>query len=126
MNKLEKKTAWLSAPPGYSTRKSEGDKVIIFDRANCIFVFNFHASKVFLSPVAIYLIPFQSYSDYQFGVRKPGKYLLLLDSDEEQFHGHARLAKDQEFFTTPDESDNCAQSLKIYLPSRACIVLQKE
>lgn len=111
MNNLEKNVFWLSAAPGYSTRKSEGDKVIIFDRANCIFVFNFHSSK--------------SYSDYQFGVREPGKYFLALDSDEERFHGHARLAKDQELFTSPNESDNCAQSLKIYLPSRACMVLQK-
>jgi len=46
MNNFENNISWLSAAPAYTTRKSEGDKVIIFDRANCIFVFNFHSSKV--------------------------------------------------------------------------------
>ena len=41
------------------SRKHEGDKVIVFDRADVTFVFNFHPSN--------------SYSDYKIGMQKPGK-----------------------------------------------------
>lgn len=32
---------------GYTSTKHEGDKIIVFDRAGCVFVFNFHPSKSF-------------------------------------------------------------------------------
>jgi 1,4-alpha-glucan branching enzyme len=47
----------------YISRKNEGDKVIIFERDNLVFVFNFHWTN--------------SYSDYKVGCLKPGKYKVL-------------------------------------------------
>ncbi|KAL0173992.1 hypothetical protein M9458_029960, partial [Cirrhinus mrigala] len=44
----------------YVSAKHEGDKVIVFERANVIFVFNFH--------------PTNSYSNYRVAVGPPGKY----------------------------------------------------
>lgn len=44
----------------YISRKNEGDKVIVFERGNLVFVFNFHWSN--------------SYSDYGVGCLKSGKY----------------------------------------------------
>ena len=41
------------------SRKHEGDKVIVFERNDVVFVFNFHPSN--------------SYTDYKIGVQKPGK-----------------------------------------------------
>lgn len=42
--------------------KHEDDKVIVFERANLVFAFNFHATK--------------SFPDYKIGVDIPGKYPL--------------------------------------------------
>lgn len=44
----------------YISRKSEGDKIIVFERGDLVFVFNFHWNN--------------SYSDYRVGCSKPGKY----------------------------------------------------
>ena len=57
MNLLENEFKWLSAEPGYVSRKHEMDKVIVFERAGCVFAFNFH--------------PNQSYADYWIGVERP-------------------------------------------------------
>ena len=45
----------------YISRKHEGDKVVVFDRADkLVFVFNWHPSN--------------SYTDYKIGVNVAGKY----------------------------------------------------
>lgn len=46
----------------YISRKDECDRVIIFERGDLVFVFNFHWTK--------------SYSDYRVGCLKPGKYMV--------------------------------------------------
>ncbi|KPP75735.1 1,4-alpha-glucan-branching enzyme-like [Scleropages formosus] len=69
----------------YITAKHEGDKVIIFERASVVFIFNFH--------------PSQSYSSYRVAVEMPGKYKIKLDSDAVQYGGHGRLDHSTEFFT---------------------------
>ena len=50
------------------SRKDEGDKVIAFERAGLLFIFNFH--------------PTRSYIDYRVGVEKPGKYPFLILADQ--------------------------------------------
>ena len=48
MNKTDEKYGWVSDPvPGFVSWKHEDDKVIAFERAGCLFVFNFHTSKSF-------------------------------------------------------------------------------
>ena len=42
------------------SRKHEGDKVVVFERAGLVFIFNFH--------------PTQSFTDYKIGVQSNGKY----------------------------------------------------
>ncbi|XP_030633725.1 1,4-alpha-glucan-branching enzyme isoform X2 [Chanos chanos] len=59
MNRTEDKYGWLAAPPAFVSAKHEGDKVIIFERANVIFAFNFHPTK--------------SYSNYRVAAGPPGK-----------------------------------------------------
>lgn len=44
----------------FLSAKHEEDKVIVFDRANVVFIFNFHPSK--------------SFQDYRVAVEVPGKY----------------------------------------------------
>jgi len=40
MNHLEDKYKWLQAPQAYVSLKNESDKVIVFERAGLVFVFN--------------------------------------------------------------------------------------
>uniref|UniRef100_A0A667YEX1 1,4-alpha-glucan branching enzyme n=1 Tax=Myripristis murdjan TaxID=586833 RepID=A0A667YEX1_9TELE len=87
MNRTEDKYGWLAAPPAYVSAKHEEDKVIVFDRANVLFIFNFHPTK--------------SFQDYRVAVEAAGKYRIKLDSDEAQYGGHGRLEHNTEFFTEP-------------------------
>ena len=48
----------------YVSWKHEGDKVIVFERAGLVFVFNFHPEK--------------SFGDYKIGVQNAGKYPSLI------------------------------------------------
>lgn len=50
-------------PQAFVSTKHEEDKVIVFDRANVLFIFNFHPSK--------------SFQDYRVAVEAPGKYPLI-------------------------------------------------
>ncbi|XP_045583278.1 1,4-alpha-glucan-branching enzyme isoform X2 [Procambarus clarkii] len=92
MNKLEDKYGWLHAEPGYTSTKHQGDKVIVFERGACVFVFNFH--------------PSQSYSDYKIGVGASGKYKIVLDSDDEAFGGHKLIDHSTDFFTKEEQFNN--------------------
>ena len=57
--RTEEKYKWLAADPAYVSCKHQDDKIIVFERANCIFVFNFHHDKSFpdykVSRVDIYV-----------------------------------------------------------------------
>eukprot|EP00063_Salmo_salar_P044291 XP_014019126.1 PREDICTED: 1,4-alpha-glucan-branching enzyme-like [Salmo salar] len=60
MNRTEDKYGWLAAPPAFVSAKHEGDKVIVFERGNVLFLFNFH--------------PTRSQTNYRVAVASPGKY----------------------------------------------------
>lgn len=48
----------------YISRKHEEDKVIVFEKGDLVFVFNFHCNN--------------SYFDYRIGCRKPGMYKVCI------------------------------------------------
>ncbi|XP_007572466.2 PREDICTED: 1,4-alpha-glucan-branching enzyme-like [Poecilia mexicana] len=112
MNRTEDKYGWLAAQPAYVSAKHEGDKVIVFDRANVLFIFNFHPNK--------------SFQDYRVGVEAPGKYKIKLDSDEVQYGGHGRLDHNTDFFTEPQPFNGRSNSMLVYIPCRTAIVLANE
>ena len=87
------------------------DKIIVFQRAGLIFVFNFH--------------PTQSYTDYRFEAA-PGKYRMVFDSDLPAYGGHGRLLPEQVHFTLSVQTDSAkAALLSLYVPSRTAIVLKQ-
>lgn len=132
MNHAEEKYGWLHAEPAYVSLKHEVDKVIVFERAGLLFVFNFH--------------PTQSFSDYRIGVEEVGDYEIVLSSDEKRFGGFENVLLGGTFKTTPmqwNERKNWTQvsgtqsarskgsssegwALQVYIPSRTCIVLAKK
>ena len=85
------------------------NKIIIFQRKNLIFIFNFH--------------PQQSYQNYQFHA-PPGKYHMLIDSDATKYGGHGRLIPKQTHLTiTKKTKTKIEYVLSLYLPSRSAFVL---
>ncbi|CAH1246328.1 GBE1 [Branchiostoma lanceolatum] len=112
MNLTEAQFGWLAAKQAYVSNKHEGDKVVVFERASCVFVFNFHTH--------------QSFTDYRIGCDIPGKYMIVLDTDNPEYGGHGHLDHTTEFFTEPFQQDNRANSLKVYLPSRVGFILAKQ
>ncbi|CAD6926917.1 unnamed protein product [Tilletia controversa] len=110
MNKLEDQYKWLASPQAYISLKNESDRVVAFERANLLFVFNFHATN--------------SYTDYRIGVEAPGTYVVALDSDASEYGGHGRVDHSTEFFTNPMEWNGRKNFVQLYLPTRSVIVLK--
>ncbi|VDM16166.1 unnamed protein product [Hydatigera taeniaeformis] len=109
MQHSEEKYHWLSAPQAYVSRKHEDDKVIVFERAGVLFVFNFHPQK--------------SFTNYRIGVDIPGSYKIILDSDRAEFGGFNRVDDSIAMPTTEEGWDNRRCSMYVYIPSRVCMAL---
>ncbi|KAH8698364.1 putative glycogen branching enzyme GbeA [Talaromyces proteolyticus] len=112
MQLTEAKYGWLHSPQAYVSLKNEDDKVIVFERAGLLWVFNFH--------------PTNSFSDYRVGVDHEGTYRIVLDTDDADFGGHARNQKDTRFFTTDMPWNGRKNFLHIYIPSRTALVFALE
>ncbi|CDZ98664.1 glycoside hydrolase family 13 protein [Phaffia rhodozyma] len=110
MNNVERKYRWLEAPQAYVSLKNQQDKVIVFERAGLLFIFNFGP---------------QSFVDYRVGVEEAGTYNVVLSSDEKRFGGFDRIALDTKHFTTPMEWNNRKNWLQVYAPSRTAMILAK-
>ena len=86
----------------------EDDKIIIYQKGDTVFCFNFHPTK--------------SFDGYFVPVKIKGEYEVILSSDGGKFGGHSRVDTDALYksYTTPHgwEGFNC------YLPSRTAIVLK--
>jgi len=80
MHHLDKAFGFIAAPLQYVSRKDEGDKIIVCERGDLVFVFNFH--------------PTNSYNDYRVGCPNPGPYKIVLSSDETVFGGFNNCSKD--------------------------------
>ena len=89
MNNTEEKYGWLSAPQAYVSLKNEADKVIVFERAGLLFIFNFH--------------PTNSFSDYRIGVEEAGEYHAVLSTDDKRFGGFENIDVSTKYETTPLE-----------------------
>lgn len=111
MNHAEAKYGWLAAPPAYVSWKHQEDKVVVFERANVVFVFNFHPTK--------------SFADYMIGLEGSGEYKIILCTDDSRFGGHNRIMTNVTNFTNPEGYAGRRNSMKVYIPSRCAIALAK-
>ena len=112
VNAAEQRYGWLHAPQAHVSLKHEGDKVLAFERAGLLWVFNFH--------------PECSYTDYRVGVEEAGTYRIVINTDSEAFAGLGRVAEDTRFFTTPFEWNGRRNFLQVYVPCRTAVVLALE
>ncbi|MBA0760575.1 hypothetical protein Gotri_023308 [Gossypium trilobum] len=100
--------AFMTSEHTYISRKDEKDRVIVFERGNLVFVFNFHWNN--------------SYFDYRVGCAKPGKYKIVLDSDDPLFGGFGRLDHNAEYFSFEGWYDDRPRSFMVYAPNRTAVV----
>lgn len=109
LNKVESDAHWLEAPQAFISLKHNGDKLIVFERASCVFLFNFNVSK--------------SFADYKIGCGDGGKYSVILCTDDVEFGGQGRVADGGEYFSTPNPWHGRPHSLQVYIPSRCALIL---
>ncbi|XP_073033199.1 1,4-alpha-glucan-branching enzyme 2-2, chloroplastic/amyloplastic-like isoform X2 [Primulina eburnea] len=108
MQHVEEKYGFMTSEHQYISRKDEGDKIIVFERGDLVFVFNFHWNS--------------SYSDYRVGCLKEGKYKVVLDTDDPLFGGYGRISHEAEHFTTERLYDGRPHSFLVYAPCRTAVV----
>lgn len=95
---------------------NEGDQVLVFQRKDLLFVFNFN--------------PTRSYTDYGILV-DTGKYKIVLNTDSIKYGGYDRLDEKMLYLTSDKDSKNSSgvekkQWLQLYIPSRTGFVLKKQ
>ena len=111
MQHLEEQEKWLSKPYNYCSLKHEGDKVIVFERADgLLFVFNFHPTK--------------SFADYRVGTKWTGDYKILLSTDSEKYGGHSRVDENHMYPSSREGWHGRPASLQLYIPCRTALVLK--
>ncbi|KAI9774824.1 MAG: alpha-1,4-glucan branching enzyme [Geoglossum simile] len=108
MQRTEEKYGWLHSPQAYISLKHEGDKVVVFERAGLLWVFNFH--------------PTNSFADYRIGVEQSGTYKIVLNSDSPEFGGLGRIGESTRFFTTAFEWNGRKNYTQVYIPTRTAVV----
>ncbi|KAE8168262.1 1,4-alpha-glucan-branching enzyme [Aspergillus tamarii] len=112
MQLTEEKYGWLHSPQAYISLKNEADKVLVFERAGLLWIFNFHPTK--------------SFTDYRVGVEQAGTYRIVLDTDDPAFGGLNRNLKETRFFTTDMPWNGRSNFLQVYIPTRTALVLALE
>ncbi|XP_055372487.1 1,4-alpha-glucan-branching enzyme [Condylostylus longicornis] len=111
MNVLEEEYGWLRSEPAYVSWKHEGDKIIAFERAGLVFVFNFH--------------PTRSFTGYRVGTNIAGVYKVVLSSDDAEFGGHSRIDGNCDHFSNPEGYAGRQNFIEVYTPSRTAAIYAK-
>ncbi len=96
----------------YKRASNEGDQILAFTRTSLLFVFNFN--------------PSQSFTGYGIDV-EPGKYKLILNSDDSKFGGFGRLQNNSIYLAKKGGKliSSNPDYLHLYLPSRTALVFKK-
>jgi len=97
----------LSSPYQYIRTKHDADKILIYEKGNVLFVFNFHHGN--------------SYQDYEVYVKACKKVKVILSTDDMQFGGHGRVHHLE--YDNVKVDDFCSK-LKLYIPNRTAIVFE--
>ncbi len=90
----------------------DAQQTLFYARAGLVFAVNLH--------------PTASYPEFEFPAPAPGKYHVVLSSDEAEFSGYARVVADEtEYFTVPNPKAPNIGLLTAYLPSRSAVVFRR-
>jgi len=110
MQHLDKAFGFVTAPHTWISKKDEGDKVIVVERGDLVFVWNFH--------------PVNSYTDYRVGCYHKTDYKMVLSSDEKVFGGYENVSvySDVTFKCDDFGVNERPHSFSVYAPSRTLTV----
>ncbi len=99
----------LDAPFARNLWQEEPRKLLAYEKAGLVFLFNFH--------------PTQSQPDFFLPVTQPGKYRVVLDTDATHFGGQNRIDREVLYEARPGEGDMVG--FCIYSPARTAMVLER-
>jgi len=105
MIQLAKDYQLLASAPGVQLHLDPEKKILAYERGGLIFVYSFH--------------PTESYFGFPIRVPEAGTYQIILDSDEKEYGGFARLDKTVKYKTDKD------QIVNLYVPNRVVMVLNQ-
>jgi len=111
MHGLEQAFPFLFETHEYVSLKNEGDKMIVAEKGELLFVFNLHPSN--------------SYQAYRVGTAWGGKYKVVLDSDWPEFGGHNRNDRHQVYHAQDGNWCQRPHYLEVYSPSRTVMVFAR-
>jgi len=111
MHGLEQAFPFLFETHEYVSLKNEGDKMIVAEKGELLFVFNLHPSN--------------SYQSYRVGTAWGGKYKVVLDSDWPEFGGHNRNDRHQVYYANDGNWCQRPHYLEVYSPSRTVMVFAR-
>jgi 1,4-alpha-glucan branching enzyme len=92
----------------------EKDKLIVFEKGDLLFIFNFH--------------PSQSFEHYRIGTKWSSDHKIILDTDESRFGGKDLLnfGHANKFPIHKEKWMHRSNYIQLYIPSRTGIVLMAE
>jgi 1,4-alpha-glucan branching enzyme len=100
----------LGNPSPQIRHVNTNDQVLAFERGNLFFIFNFN--------------PTRSFPDY--GLTSPaGRFKMILETDNPAFGGQGRIEENIKYTAVPERSFSSGYMLKIYLPARTAVVLER-
>ncbi|RSK42372.1 alpha-amylase family glycosyl hydrolase [Hymenobacter perfusus] len=105
---LAKTNRLLTAGPARQFNIDPNNQVMVFERGSLVFVISFHVDR--------------SVPDYRFVVPTPGRYRIVLNSDDTQFGGFGRVDDGLIYETFQEEGVN---KLSLYVTSRTALVLAR-
>lgn len=102
----------LKSGYGYNLLNDNNNKVMVFEQAGLVYVFNWHNCA--------------SIPNYKMPVPMAGKYKIILNSDDKIYGGFGRIDDQTEFFTTTEISPEGYHYhfIHIYCVSRSALVLE--
>lgn len=106
MLKFIKENDIMNAEPAWLMNADEEKKIIVFERNNLIFVFNWGNESI---------------PDYEINVKQTGDYEVVFTTDESDFGGYDNIDKATKF---PTEQRGDKVFMKIYNVSRTAVVYQ--
>lgn len=110
MIQLLKEKDLLKKPEIWKVWENKADQVLAYTRGNLMFIFNFNPNKSFTD----YGIPYEA-----------SKFKIVLNTDSGCFGGQERVDDRMSYYTIPAPPKDHHQ-LRLYLPSRTAIVLEKQ
>ncbi len=106
---LIKRCGVLAAGSARNLWQEQERKLLAFEKAGLIFLFNFH--------------PVQSLKDFYLPVVQEGRYRVVLDSDSACFGGYERITHDYVYEARSQNKRGIG--FEIYIPARTALVLER-